>query len=451
MKKKVKIIIGVSALVVTLLIGCWYLLKPVEVEKEQIVKSDLIQSFDATGHVIPQKSTYVCASLPGQVSDICVQIGETVQTGEEVVILDDSEARRDLEEQLESLELQKTSLEKQGKAARAELSVTRQQLQDQLTSLKLEYEQLYGENGDAAALYRVAQENFSSINVSYWRAYDKYQHSQDPTERAQLSSLEAARASAEQALLQAENQQSESTKAVYESRIASLESQLSQLSGSSSSMSESTKASVGQLDIQKEQLEEKLEKEAPDAPFSGVIWEILVHDGEYVAATQPLYRIYEPDQMEVEVNLLDTQAALLKEGDHAVVKLIDGTTLDAELTYLSAVSTEELSVLGIRENRCRALLRADGISSGIGAGHQTTVSFSTVLRSEVIHIPVSALISEGDGYGVYIIEKGKAVFYPVETGAQSGGRIEITSGITEGMDVIINPYDAGIDGGERVR
>lgn len=451
MKKKVKIIIGAFVLAIFLAVGGWYVLKPVEVQTERTVKADLMQSFTVTGHVVPKKSTYVCASLPGRVEEVLVQTGSAVKKGESVVSLDDSEARADMERQMEALELQKAGLQKQGSAARAELAVTRQQLSDQLASLKLEYEQLYGENGDADALLKIAQDNFTSANISYWRAYDKYADSHDPSGRAQLSSLEAARAAAEQALLEAENRQSESTRADYESRIASLESQLNQLSGSSSSLAESTEISVEQLEIQAEYLEETLSEGTPDAPFSGVVWEILVQDGDFVTENQPLYRLYEPEKMEVEVNLLDTQAALLEEGNAASVELVDGTVLDGKLSFLSLVSTEEMSVLGILENRCRALLSVEGIPEQIGAGNQASVGFSIVLREQVIHIPASALVFEGEDCGVYVTENGKAVFHAVETGAQSGGRIEITGGLSEGADVITDPYDAKISGGERVR
>lgn len=451
MKKKVKIIIGVSVLCLVLLAGIWYLLKPTEVEGEDIMSGDLMQTFTVTGHVVPKKSTYISAPLSGRIEEIYVQEGEAVTKGDMVIRVDDSEERQNLERQIASLELQKTGLLKQGSAARAEISVTRQQLENQLSSLRLEYEQLYGENGDAEALLAIARENFTSANISYWRAYDKYADSHDPSSRAQLSSLEAARASAEQALLEAENRQSESAIANYESQIASLESQLKLLAGSTGSMAESSQAYADQLDLQIEQMQEQLHKITPEAPFSGIVWEILVQDGDYVAAGQALYRIYEPEEMEVEANLLDSQAALLKIGGKASIELVNGTVLDGEVSFISPISTEELSVLGVRENRCRVFMKVDQMPDQIGAGHQVSAEFSMAVRENVIHIPMSALISCTDGYGVCVVEKGKAVFCPVETGAQSGGRVEIIDGLSEGMTIVTNPYDAGVDGGERVR
>lgn len=451
MKKKVKIIIGACILFLALLSGIWYLMRPTEVEVESVVSGDLMQTFTVTGHVVPKNSTYVCAPLAGQIEEIQVLEGETAEKGMTVVRVDDSEERQNLESQIASLALQKTGILKQGSAASAELAVTRQQLKDQLSSLQLEYEQLYGENGDAEELLAIARENFTSANISYWRAYDKYADSHDPSSRAQLSSLEAARASAEQALLEAENLQSESARVNLEEQIASLESQLKLLAGSAGSMKESSQASAEQLELQSEQLQEQLQKAAPEAPFTGIIWELLVQTGDHVEAGQALYRIYEPGEMEVELNLLDSQAALLTIGDKASLELVDGTVLEGEVTFVSPISTEELSVLGVRENRCRVLLKAEQIPEQIGAGHQVVAEFAMAVRENVIHVPMSALISGKDGYGVCAVEKGKAAFCPVETGAQSGGRVEITSGLSEGMMIVTNPYDAGVDGGERVR
>ena len=72
-----------------------------------------------------------------------------------------------------------------------------------------------------------------------------------------------------------------------------------------------TSASGQQIDLQMQQVQEELDKTAPTAPTDGVVWEILVKNGDYVTQNQPLYRIYNTDQMTLEADVLDTQAALL--------------------------------------------------------------------------------------------------------------------------------------------
>ena len=233
--------------------------------------------------------------------------------------------------------------------------------------------------------------------------------------------------------------------------IASYENQLKLLDGSSNSLSQSTKASEDQLSAQEEQVQSQLDKSDPTSPVDGVIWEVLVKNGDYVAANQPLYRIYDPSEMTLEAELLDTQAALIQEGDEVTAELSDGSTLDATVSFLSPVSTEELSVLGIEENRSKVILTVDSLSDRIGAGHPADLTFHAVHKEQVLQVPSSAIVPDTDGDAVYVKKGSRAVLTPVETGEQSDGRTEIVSGLEEGEEVITNPYDVDISDGKRVK
>ena len=451
MKKKVKLILAGAAVIVLAAVGLYVLLSPVPVETEIMEEADLTETFTASSTVTPKNSQYVCAPLAGQVTEILLKEGETASTGDQVVAIDDSEARDELERQKTSLEAQKAGVKSQGNSAKAEVAVSRQQLETQLNQARTTYEQLYGENGNAEQLFQIASENFQVANVAYWKAYDKYDGSNDPTKQSQLSALESTRAAAEQALVEADTNRSESTKAYYESMIASYENQLKLLDGSSSSLTQSTKASEDQLSTQEEQVQSQLDKADPTAPLDGVIWEMLVKNGDYVAANQPLYRIYDPSEMTLEADLLDTQAALIHDGDEVTAELSDGSIMDATVSFLSPVSTEELSVLGIEENRSKVILTVDGLSDRIGAGHQADLTFHVVHKEQVLQVPSSAIVPDTNGDAVYVKEGSCAVLTLVETGEQSDGRTEIVSGLEEGEEVITNPYDVDISDGKRVK
>ena len=450
MKKKVKIVLASVMTVCILSAGLWYLFRPVRVETEPAKVGDLTESFTVSGTATPARSSYICAPLAGQVTGIKLRSGARAEAGENVIQLDDSEARGELEDQLASLELQKTGVLKDGSAARAEIVMNRQQLENELEKLKLEYEQLYGENGNAAELLAAAQENFTRANIAYWRAYDEYADSHDPSENAQLSSLAAARASAEQALADAENVQMESTRTYYEDTIASYESQLGILDGNGSAVSAGTEAAADQLDIQMEQIRNRLNKDGVEAPYAGTVWEVLVEEGDYVQVNQPLYRIYETGNMEVSADLLDTQASLLEEGDQAMLTLVDGTVLEGSISFVSEIATQELSALGIEESRCEVILEAD-LPEGVGAGQEITVEFEAVRKEHVLQVPVSAVMPDEDGQvGVYVVRGRKAIYCGIETGLQCGGKTEVTGGLSEGDQVIVNPYETEVSDGKAV-
>ena len=88
-------------------------------------KADLTETFTASAAVTPKNSQYVCAPLSGQVTEILLKEGEMASTGDQVVAIDDSEARDELERQKTSLEAQKSGVKSQGNSAKAEVAVSR--------------------------------------------------------------------------------------------------------------------------------------------------------------------------------------------------------------------------------------------------------------------------------------------------------------------------------------
>ena len=174
MKKRVKIIAGAVLLGVLAVAGLVVLLMPVRVETEIVQKADLLDTFTVSATVTPKDSQYVCAPLSGTVSEVAAKEGETVEQGAKIVVLDDSQTRDELNRQIESLKAQKTSVQSEGTSTKTQLSVSRQQLESQLEQAQLTYRQLYGEEGHAEQLYRVASENFDRAYVAYWIAFDEY-------------------------------------------------------------------------------------------------------------------------------------------------------------------------------------------------------------------------------------------------------------------------------------
>jgi hypothetical protein len=79
------------------------------------------------------------------------------------------------------------------------------------------------------------------------------------------------------------------------------------------------------------------------------------------------------------------------------------------------------------------------------------VVFSRLLAQNVLSVPASAIVPLGGGSALYVEQEGKAVLKPVQTGLRCGGRVEISGGLEAGEAVIVNPYDAGVKEGGRVK
>jgi RND family efflux transporter MFP subunit len=60
-------------------------------------------------------------------------------------------------------------------------------------------------------------------------------------------------------------------------------------------------------------------------------------------------------------------------------------------------------------------------------------------RQPLLAVPADALIDTGAGPSVVMVRDGRAVFKPVRTGIRLGGRIQISSGLDEGDQVVADP------------
>jgi multidrug efflux pump subunit AcrA (membrane-fusion protein) len=79
----------------------------------------------------------------------------------------------------------------------------------------------------------------------------------------------------------------------------------------------------------------------------------------------------------------------------------------------------------------------DNDSSVVKSGMFGSIKLITEVKDNVISIPSSALSAGNDGYFVYVVsEDNTAVLTYVETGLEIDGRIEITSGLNVGDQVI---------------
>jgi len=79
--------------------------------------------------------------------------------------------------------------------------------------------------------------------------------------------------------------------------------------------------------------------------------------------------------------------------------------------------------------------------SNIKSGMFASVIVPTDIRENVIAIPAQAVLQNEDGKVVYTVDGDKAVENTVETGLDIGDRIEITTGLSEGAQVIIKGQD----------
>lgn len=169
------------------------------------------------------------------------------------------------------------------------------------------------------------------------------------------------------------------------------------------------------------------------APAGGIVIEIKVSEGQYVAEGDILYRTENLNQLWVEAELYPNELALVKTDDKISIKVsgFESSPVQATVTFLSPEyrNNSQITIL-------RAKIENTGMNFKPGMSAQVALSHSS---KEALAIPIDAVVRDGKGTHVYV-ETDKNVFQPrmVKTGVENFDQVEIAEGLKEGERVAIS-------------
>ncbi len=169
------------------------------------------------------------------------------------------------------------------------------------------------------------------------------------------------------------------------------------------------------------------------APFGGVISRVLVDEGNFVAPRTLLLEMFDPAQLVVRIAIPESLCAGVVEGSKARLQLdaFPGIERDATVTRLYP----ELD----RKTRTRTAELGLPDTSGVTPGMFARARITLQEAKDSIVLPASAVVAPKDGHKfVFVVEQGQAHERPVETGIESGERVEIRSGVSAGQEVVVS-------------
>jgi membrane fusion protein (multidrug efflux system) len=242
----------------------------------------------------------ISAQVAGQVASVAVANNQRVEPGQALFALDDSTYRAALDE------------------AEANLGHVR----DQVAALRANYTERQAtlKSAEEAAAYQQ-------------REYERQQR------------LRTSGAVSEKQLDQARHnyQQAASNADAVRGQIAAI---LAQLGGSVDTPTEDLpqyRAALAKRDDARIALDRTVVK----APAAGVVANVTIRPGEYVAAGQPIFSLAELDHLWVEANFKETQLTHVADGQSATVEVdaYPGVTWNAKVESVSPASGNEFSVL----------------------------------------------------------------------------------------------------------
>ncbi len=181
------------------------------------------------------------------------------------------------------------------------------------------------------------------------------------------------------------------------------------------------------------------------APVSGRILRIYQESEAVVAAGSPLVELGDPQDLEIVIDLLSTDAVRVEVGALVAIERWGGEgTLNGEVERVEPYGFTKVSSLGIEEQRVNVIIRlTDSPELWTRLGHGYRVEGRVILwRGDgILQVPLSALFRDGEDWAVFRVRGGRARLQVVEVGRFNTSATEITAGLEEGDTVLTHPSD----------
>jgi HlyD family secretion protein len=184
------------------------------------------------------------------------------------------------------------------------------------------------------------------------------------------------------------------------------------------------------------------------APVNGVVLRRHVQSSRPVQPGEPLLEMGDPGALEVEVDVLSTDAVRLHAGQAVEILRWGGEpALRGEVARVEPTAFTKTSALGVEEQRVWVvihLLSPHEQWRNLGEAYRVHARFVLREARDSISVPTGALFrldnANADGHwAVFRVEGGKAQRREVEIGLRGDGQVQVLRGLSVGDLVVLHP------------
>jgi multidrug efflux pump subunit AcrA (membrane-fusion protein) len=189
---------------------------------------------------------------------------------------------------------------------------------------------------------------------------------------------------------------------------------------------------LSQAQISYQQAQSGLSNTVVESPMTGVVSALSVREGQIAASGQPAATIVNMDTVYIRINVVENVINRLSEGQRVQISVpaaFEGY-VESEIGYVSPSADPMNKLYEVR-------IYVDNSQYGIRSGMTGSVKLDLDRAEDTIVVPSDAVVDRDDIQVVYIVEDDTAVERQVQTGLDTGDRVQIVSGISEGDKVIV--------------
>gem|GEM_PF-732800 len=467
------------------------------------VITDNIAERNSFSAVMQPSSEYaVLPRLEGEIERIEVEVGDQVEQGQLLAELDDERYRAELDQAeagLEAAQAEFTRLEEgatdeelqqissQVEEARISVEGARdevgyaEEIYQERTPDDMELEQVKNELEQARVQLEMAEKEERQAELAFEEADDNYQRMASLFEEGAISEqqyneiktgrnqaetqLETAKDRVEQAEIALQGAQNfkEMTEELYDFRVeeermvsqarTQYEAASAALQGAEAMLAEAergpTEEELKAVEAQVKQARAGVDmaRIAYDnievaAPADGVIAAVEMDAGEMASPGNPLFYLVNLDEIKATANVNEPYVGQLETGAEALVTVnaLPGEEFVGRISSVAPMAGEQ--------GGFPVEVTLPNPEHIIRVGMRGSIEFVIQEEEDALLVPADAVFNpEGEAEtAVYLIEDGRARRQTVSTGLRYDNRVEITSGLNEGDQVVLYDHDQLEDG-----
>ena len=358
----------------------------VPIEAKEVKLESIKDITKLTGTIEAEDDVKVTSKIPGRVEQVLKDVGDFVEKGDPLIILETKELYNQLAQAEAALAMAQANLSANEDAA---LPQQLEQVRAGLEQAEANYVNAKADYDRMKALYEadaISKQVFDGMTLKFQVAKTQYETAKEQfrlTKERLPKNAEALRAQVKQA-----------------------------------------ESAVGLIQT-------NLENSIITSPVTGIISNKLTNDGEVIAAGYPLLTVVNIDTVKVVIDVAEEEINKIKDGQEVDVTVgaIGDKKLKGIITIVSPASNPtRLFQVKISINNEDHTLKP---------GMFAEVDVEKGIKENVVVLPKDAILLKKHGNVAFVVSEGKAVERMVKLGITNGNSVEILEGINPGEKVVV--------------
>jgi len=373
---------------------------PVLVQTASVELKDLVFTVFATGRVEALGKQEIYAESSGLLTELAAEAGDMVGAGQVLARLDQTSLENRLEEALAGLNIQEIELAKLQSGPRPEEIVR-----------------------EKAAL--------TQAGLELKDAQKKLERTHRLFEQEAITIIELEEAEREAKKREANYQ---AAKAGYDLLV----------NGPSKEEVETARARMEQARVEVKNIRQQMENTVLRAGQEGLVLICNGQKGSYVSPGTLLFVIGNPEQLEINADIAESDSGLLAPGQKVRFSCpaLPQKEYQGVISRVAPTAVKSALDEAKQDNPNPAVavkIKPLGSTEGLRPGYTVDLTITTKESKRATVVPYEAVIEKDKEQAVFVVKEGRARYTLVKTGPGNELYLEVKQGVKKGEKVIINP------------